>query len=65
MTMILFKDLLDLAQLKSNAFKIIYEYFDLTKLVNQGLKMNASLAKQREVNLLGPVFTQENDKFFF
>lgn len=33
MTMLLLNDLLDFAQMKSDAFRISYEYVDLTKLV--------------------------------
>ena len=65
MTEILLKDLVDFAQLNNDAFHLNEEYFDLNALVETAIKTLKSLADKREVNLLGPVFTNQDDAVFF
>ena len=56
---------MDYAQLQNSAFKIVNDYFDLTKVIKQSFQTNQSIAKRKNVHLEGPIFAEENNSIFF
>ena len=61
----LMRDLMNQAQLNSNTFTVINEYFNLTKLVKKCMHTLSTQSMLKKIHLLGPILQNPLDKFYF
>ena len=65
MMLSLMNDLMNQAQMNNNTFTLINDYFDCKKLIHQCFKTLMAQSTIKNVALLGPIFDQPLDQFYF
>lgn len=65
MMSVLLTDLMNLAMLNSNTFKLINDYFDCNKLVRRCLRSLRVQSRMKDVRLEGPIFDKAIDRIYF
>ena len=60
MTGNLINDLLDLAKLENNQFRLTSEYFDLTHIINESFQMMIHMANENNIKLEAAIDKKSN-----
>ena len=51
--------------MKNNSFSIVNEYFTLSKVIEETFNLNKKFANDKNINLLGPLYSDKQDSVFF
>eukprot|EP00354_Favella_ehrenbergii_P009457 CAMPEP_0170475156 /NCGR_PEP_ID=MMETSP0123-20130129/16859_1 /TAXON_ID=182087 /ORGANISM="Favella ehrenbergii, Strain Fehren 1" /LENGTH=128 /DNA_ID=CAMNT_0010745489 /DNA_START=300 /DNA_END=686 /DNA_ORIENTATION=+ len=65
MMLALMRDLMNQAQMANNTFRMVKDYFSCVQLVRKCKTIAAPQASLKDVTLVGPVFENPIDKFYF
>lgn len=60
----LMMDLLDLAQIENNTFKLNKAFFSLPEAITQSLQVVSHNAESKKLAMVGPVMSSEDEQFF-